>query len=180
MSNSKYTPTVFDKFLYSKVNMKPWMLFMLVGIPLMIVATSILASSAQSALSFSPMSNGAKTSGIIMTMGDDITKDYPDFKPDSRVAELHYKEATVQYAYDSQFYNLKLDAPIPDVGKKVGDTIPLLVNPETPSKAVADVYLVPYNMPLIIFMCVLNAVGLSLIVNSLIQRKRPSKKSFKR
>lgn len=174
MSNNKYAPTAFDRFLYSKVNMESWMLFMLVGIPMIIVATTILVFSAQSSLAFTPMANGAKTSGTIMTMGD-MNKDYPDFKPDSRVAGLDYKEATVQYSHDSKFYNLKLAAPIPDVGEHVGDTIPLLVDPKTPSKAVADIYPVPYDMSLIIFMCVLNAVGLSLIIISLISKRKANR-----
>lgn len=179
MVNDKYAPTAFDRFLYSAVNLKSWMLYLLVGIPLIIIATSILVSSAQSSLSFTPMENGAKTSGTIMTMGD-LNNDYPDFKPDPRIGNLHYKEATVQYSYNSQYYNLKLDAPMPDIGKKVGDTIPLLVDPQIPSKVVANVYSIPYNMLLIISMCALNAVGLSLIVISLIQRKRPTRLSARR
>lgn len=171
MSTNKYAPTAFDTFLYSKVNMESWMLFMLVGIPMIIVATGFLLFSTQSSLSFTPMADGAKSSGVIMTI-DDTTKAYPDFKPDSRVAGLDYKEATVQYAYESKFYNLKLAAPIPDVGKQVGDTIPLLVDPKSPENAVADVYPVPYDMSLIIWMSILNAVGLFLIVISLISKKK--------
>lgn len=171
MSNNKYAPTAFDKFLYTKVHMESWMLFMLVGIPMIVVATGFLLFSTQSSLAFTPMADGAKASGIIMTM-DDTTKAYPDFKPDSRVAGLEYKEATVQYAYESQFYNLKLAAPIPDVGKQVGDTIPLLVDPKSPANAVADIYPVPYNISLIIWMSILNAVGLSLIVISLTSKRK--------
>jgi hypothetical protein len=153
---------------------------MLMGIPLIIVATSILVSSAQSSLSFTPMVNGAKASGTVMTI-EDINNDYPNFNPDPRVAGLNYKQATVQYSHNSQFYNIKLDSPLPDVGKKVGDTIPLLVDPQIPSKAVADVYSVPYDMPLIIAMSILNGVGLSLVIISLISRKRPTfKPSAKR
>lgn len=177
MKSKKYSPTAFDRFLYSGVNPKTWMLLMLMGIPLLIIATSLLVSSVQSSLAFTPMANSSKASGVVMDI-DEVGKDYPDFKPDARVAGLHYKKATVQYSYNSQFYNLQLDAPIPDVGKKVGDTIPLLVNTSTPSKAVADIYPVPYNMALIITMCVLNAVGLFLIIISLILRKRPNFRVF--
>ena len=177
MSNKKYAPTAFDKFFSSKVDIKSWMLLMLMGIPLIIIATSLLIPSLQSSLSFTPMSNGIKASGTIMEITD-ASKDYPNFKPDPRVAGLHYKEATVQYSYDSQFYNLKLDTPIPDVGKTTGDTISLLVDPQTPSKVVADIYPVPYNMTLIVTMGILNAVGLSLVVISLILRKRPTFRVF--
>lgn len=171
--DNKYAPTAFDRFLYSKVNPKTWMLLMLMGIPLLIIATSLLIPSVQSSLAFTPMTNGAKSSGVIMAINE-VGKDYPDFKPDARFAGLNYKKATVQYSYNSQFYNLQLDAPIPDFGKKVGDSIPLLVDPSTPSKAVADIYPVPYNMTLIVTMSVLNALGLSLIIISLILRKRPT------
>lgn len=179
MSNSKYAPTAFDRFLSSKVNMEPWMLYMLLSIPMIIIATSILISSIQSSLAFTPMANGSKTTGVIMTMGD-MNKDYPDFKPDSRVAGLDYKEATVQYSYDSQFYNLQLAAPIPDTGEHVGDTIPLLVDPKAPSKAVADIFPVPYNMSLIISMGALNTVGLSLIIISMISKKKAQRSIRKR
>lgn len=179
MASKKYAPTTFDKFLSSKVDMKLWMLLMLMGLPLIIITTSLLVSSVQSSLSFSPMPNGIKASGVIMAV-EETGKDYPNFKPDSRVAGLHYKEATVQYSYDSQSYNLKLDAPIPDVGKKAGDTVPLLLDPKIPSKAVADVYPVPYNMTLIVTMGILNAVGLSLVIISLILRKRPTFRAFRK
>jgi hypothetical protein len=177
MSNNKYAPTRFDKFLAGKVDMKPWLLFMLVAIPMIIIATSILVSSVQSSLAFTPMVNGAKTTGTIVTLNE-TNNSYPDFKPDPRLAGFHYKEATVQYSYDSKFYNLKLDEPIPDVGKKVGDIIPLLIDPQNPSKAIADVYPVPFNMPLIIFLNILNGVGLSLVIISLILRKRPTFRVF--
>lgn len=177
MNSNKYSPTAFDRFLSSKVNPKTWTLLMLMGIPLLIIATSILFSSVQSSLAFTPMANGSKASGVVMAI-DDVKQDYPDFKPDARFAGLNYKEAIVQYSYNSQFYNLKLDAPIPDVGRKIGDTIPLLVNHSTPSKAVADIYPVPYNMALIVTMCVLSTVGLSLIIISLILRKRPTFRAF--
>lgn len=177
MSKNKYAPTAFDKFLAGKVDIKSWMLFMMVGIPMMVIATTLFISSAQSSLAFTPMPNGIKASGTVMEISD-VGQDYPSFKPDLRVAGLHYKKATVQYSYDSQFYNLRLDAPIPDVGKKEGDTIPLLIDPKTPSKAVGDIYPVPYNMTLIATMGVLNAVGLSLVIIGLIQRKRPTFRAF--
>lgn len=177
MTNNKYSPTAFDRFLRSEANPKTWMLLMLMGIPLLLIATSILVSSVQSSLAFTPMTNGSTASGVVMAI-DEVNKDYPDFKPDARFAGLNYKKAIVQYSYDSQFYNLQLDAPIPDVGKKVGDTIPLLVSHGTPSKAVADIYPVPYNIAVIVTMCVLNAVGLSLIIIGLILRKRPTFRAF--
>lgn len=179
MGSNKYAPTAFDKFLSAKVETQLWMLLMLIGVPLIIIATSLLVPSVQSSLAFTPMADGVKASGTIMEITD-VNQDYPNFKPDSRVAGLHYKEAIVQYSYDSQFYNLKLDTPIPDVGKKAGDAVPLLIDSHTPSKAVADIYPVPYNMTLIVTMGILNAVGLSLVVISLILRKRPTFRVAKR
>ena len=160
-----------DRFFFGKVDVKTWTLFMLLGIPIIILATSILVSSVQSSLSFTPMKSDAKASGVIMSIGD-VGKDYPDFKPDTRFSGMRYKEATVQYAYGSQFYNLKLAAPVPDVGKHVGDTVPLLVDTQNPANAVADIYPTPYNVPLIVFMSILNAVGLSLVVIGLIHKRK--------